>query len=292
MKSEPKESMMDRLDWSTDLPVSPRAPVGVVIVSFNTMALTAQTIYSLYSKVHQPAFHLVVVDNASTDGSVEMLRAVSSAGLCDVILNSEQRYHGPALNQGIDYLAVRQASVPETDRIGYVWILDSDCFVIRDDVLSAAADLMRSTRAGLVGQWAFDAWHDGEMMGLHCLLIDPAQVWQPSISRFDEGGSPSESLHRTAWQAGIHGTDFPFTRNGYTVHLGRSTLRSVVQQQDRENRYFEWAISHNEPHFMDEPEAPALYAAFLTHFSNDVPDPSAASLIAACQRHRTWRNSQ
>ncbi len=283
---------MDRYDWPAAVPMGPNPPVGVVIVSFNTMALTAQAIYALYRNVHQPTFYLVVVDNASTDGSAEMLQALADAGLCDIILNAEQRYHGPGLNQAIDYLARRQARVAEEDRIGYVWVLDSDCVVIRDDALSGAADLMRSTRAGLVGQWTFDQWHTGDVMGLHCLLIDPGQVWQAPISRFQEDGSPSEDLHRSVTHAGIVAAEFPFTRNGYAVHLGRSTLRSVVHQQDQDNRYFEWASSHHEPHFMDEPEAPALYAAFLRGFHDDLGDLSTASLITACQKYRAHRIPQ
>lgn len=281
---------MDRFDWPAGLPVGPNAPVGVVMVSFNTMALTAQVIYSLYRNIRQPAFHLLVVDNGSTDGSAEMLQALADAGLCEVILNAEQRYHGPGLNQAIDALAQRQASVPPDDRIGYVWILDSDCIVTRADALSDAAALMKSSQAGLAGQWTVDDWHNGDMMGLHCLLIDPAQIWQAQICRFEEGGSPSESLHRSAALAGIAGADFPFTRNGYAVHLGRSTLRSVVQQQDRDNRYFDWASSHHEPHFMDEPEAPGRYAAFLAQFSEDIDDLNPASLVAACQRRRKLRD--
>lgn len=278
---------MDRYDWPATLPVEPTAPVAVVMVSFNTMALTAQAIYSLYRNVRQPKFHLVVVDNASTDGSAQMLQALSGAGLCEAILNTEQRYHGPGLNQAIDHLARRQARIAETDRIGYVWILDSDCIVIREDALSGAAELMRSTNAGLVGQWTFDEWHAGDMMGLHCLLMDPRQVWQAKMGRFEEDGSPSENLHRSVRHAGIVAAEFPFTRNGYAVHLGRSTLRSVVHQQDQDNRYFGWASSHHEPHFMGEPEAPARYAAFLQAFHDDVGDLSTASLIDACQRRRS-----
>jgi len=234
--------------------------------------------------VTQPAFRLVVVDNASTDGSAQMLAALAAAGLCEVILNSEQRYHGPGLNQAIEHLVVQATASPDR-HVRYVWVLDSDCIVLRPDTLSSAVDLMAATGAGLVGQWIFDDWHRGDMMGLHCLLLDPQQIWQAPIARFEEHGSPSEHLQHSAIAAGVRAEEFPFTRDGYAVHLGRATLRTVAAASDADNRYFEWATSHQEPHFMDEPDAPGRYAAFLREFATDVGELTTANLIAACSRH-------
>jgi hypothetical protein len=207
-----------------------------------------------------------------------MLQALATAGLCEVILNTQQRYHGPGLNQALDHLA---ASV---NPVGYVWVLDSDCIVLRSDTLVTAVNLMATTGAGLVGQWTFDKWHDGDMMGLHCLLLNPAQIWRDPIAPFAEHGSPSEELQRSAVAAGVRAEELPFTRGGYVVHLGRSTLRAVAQQGDRGNRYLDWASAHNEPHFMDEPDAPARYAEFLAEFAADVGELTPDSLVSACLR--------
>ncbi len=62
------------------------------MVSFNTMDLTAQMIYSLFRHVRIPRFRLVVVDDASTDGSAPMLQALADANLCEVIFDNDQRY--------------------------------------------------------------------------------------------------------------------------------------------------------------------------------------------------------
>jgi hypothetical protein len=64
-----KETNMRRTIWSTGLAITDDAPVGIVVVNYNTRDLIAQLIYSLYRQVRQPRFQLVVVDNASTDGS-------------------------------------------------------------------------------------------------------------------------------------------------------------------------------------------------------------------------------
>jgi hypothetical protein len=276
---------MDRVEWPVDVPAGPQAPVGVAVVSFNTMDLTAQMIYSLFRHVRAPRFHLVVVDNASTDGSAQMLKALANAGLCEVIFNSDQRYHGPGLNQAIDHLAQRQAAVAAHDRIGYLWVLDSDCMVTRDDALSASTDLMRRTGAGIVGQRIYDDWHHGDMMGLHCLLLDPRQVWRASITPFQEHGSPSEALQQSAVRAGIKTANFPFTSAGYAVHLGRGTLRAIAGAGDRSNRYFDWASDHREPHFIEQQDAPGRYSDLLRHFTAEVADLTPASIVAACAHY-------
>jgi glycosyltransferase involved in cell wall biosynthesis len=276
---------MDRVEWPVDVPVGPDAPVGVAVVSFNTMELTAQMIYSLFRHVRTPRFRLVVVDNASTDGSAQMLQTLADAGLCDVILNNDQRYHGPGLNQALDHLALRQKASDVGDRIGYVWVLDSDCMATRNDALSASTDLMRRTGAGIVGQRIYDRWHHGDIMGLHSLLLDPQQVWRAPITPFQEHGSPSDALQHSAAAAGVKAAEFPFTRDGYAVHLGRGTLRAIAEADDRANRYYNWARDHREPHFMEQHDAPARYSELLRRFTTDIGDNlTPASLTAVCAR--------
>ncbi len=286
MNAYERGAAVRRTTWPVGLAVPHDAAVGVVIVNYNTRDLVAQVIYSLSRHIHRPRFHLVVVDNASTDGSPALLDALAAAGICDVLRNRTQRYHGPGLTQGIDHLARRQATVAPAARLRALWVLDSDCVVVRDDALAAAVDLMQTTGAGIVGQWVYDDWHQGDMMGLHSLLIDPTLVWQDGIVPFQEHGNPSEALQQSAARAGIVAAEFPFTRDGYVVHIGRGTLRGVTRNNEQANRYFAWAADHHAPHYMLEPDAPAQYARFLTEFRADVGDLTAASLIAACAKYR------
>lgn len=277
---------MRRVTWPGDLRVGDDAPVGIVVVNYNTRDLVAQLIYSLYRQVHRPRFHLVVVDNNSTDGSPELLRPLAAAGLLDARFNRDQRYHGPALNQGMDYLARRQRTASEHERLQYVWILDSDCVVMRDDTLSRAVDVLRRAAAGLVGQWVYDEWHRRNLLALHSLLVDPSQVWQAGITPFQEDGNPSAALQRSAAEAGVVAAEFPFTRDGFVIHLGRGTLRALVKNADAANRYFAWATGHNAPHFGGDEVAPTRYQTFLDEFRSDVGDLTAAALIRACARYR------
>jgi hypothetical protein len=150
--------------------------------------------------------------------------------------------------------------------------------------LLAGVEMMMTTGAGMVGQWSVDRWHrPGELLGLHCLLLDPAQVWRDPVVPFDDDGSPSQRLQESARQAGITVAEVPFTRDGYVVHLGRTTLRALLRDDARSNRSFDWARTHAEPHFMEEPAAPQRYAAFLAEFTGEVGQLTADRLIAACR---------
>lgn len=51
----------------------PRRPVTVVILTWNGLEYTRRCLESLRSKTDHPAFSVVVVDNASTDGTIEYL---------------------------------------------------------------------------------------------------------------------------------------------------------------------------------------------------------------------------
>lgn len=87
-------------------------PVSVIIVSFNTKELTRKALQALFRTDTQPK-QVIVVDNASTDGSVEMVHVEFPN--VTVIANAENKGFAEANNQG---LAI--ANQP------YVWFLNSD----------------------------------------------------------------------------------------------------------------------------------------------------------------------
>src|SRR6266496_3123118 len=115
---------------------SHRQPLGIVVANFNTRHLIAQLVFSLYRLLGRSEFaQLVIVDNASTDGSRELLNALHDAGLIHVISNRSQRYHGPALTQKISWLARRQRAIAAHDRLNYVWALNSDVIILHHNTI-------------------------------------------------------------------------------------------------------------------------------------------------------------
>lgn len=256
---------------------------AIVTVNYNTCKLILQLIWSLYHTIQSKNFaKIVVVDNNSSDGSQDFLRALAKENLIDYRENSENLYHGPALNQAFDYLSMTQKKSP-TGNINAVWVLDSDCVVVHPKTLVHALSVMNETHAALVGQRVNDVWNNGKF-GLHSLLVDPAKVWRDPISPFEEHGQPSDRLQESCLQAGLPLAPFDFTREGYVIHLGRSTLAAIAQKNEVNNTYFQWAREHSQPHFAGEPTAKGKYEAFLKDFYHAVPNVNLNTVINSIKK--------
>ena len=265
---------------SIDTPVR----VAVITVNYNTRLLIAQLIYSLYGRLGKEQLaQLLVVDNASTDGSRELLERMAGSGLCELIVNDGQRYHGPALNQAMNRLAEQEEVGILTRHIDYVWVLDSDCVIIRPDTLTEATRALQRSGAALAGQASANQWHAEETIGLFSLLFDPSQVWRDPIPPFEDSGEPSLSLQLGCAGAGLSRIEFPFTHDGYLVHRGRSTLAEVVSRGETANKHYRWAVDHHEPHFNAEPGAVDLYQVSQAEFAATCRDlESDDAIVRAC----------
>jgi GT2 family glycosyltransferase len=77
-------------------PAVSRPDVTVVMVTYNRWDLTKEAL-RLLAEVTEPCYEVVIVDNASTDGTVDQLAQVRGAG---VLRNPRNLGFGPATNQG------------------------------------------------------------------------------------------------------------------------------------------------------------------------------------------------
>jgi Glycosyl transferase family 2 len=265
--------------------------VGIVVANFNTRRLIAHLVFSLYRLLGRSEFaQLVVVDNASTDGSRELLNALHDAGLIHLIRNRSQRYHGPALTQAISWLARRQRALAAHDRLDYVWVLDSDVIVLRSDTIRDAVEILERSYAAAVGQKIGDPAYNRllrrnpEMLNPCSLMLDPARIWRPPIPPFLEEGAPSTALQVAADEHGLRLVEFPFIEDGYLIHLGRGTLREVAERNDTSNRYHGWAVDHRDYHFAGRADGARLLDVFANLFDAEVGDLASEHLASACLR--------
>jgi glycosyltransferase involved in cell wall biosynthesis len=259
--------------------------VAVVVANYNTCRLIAQLVFSLYRLLGRDQFsQVVVVDNASTDGSREVLAALHRARLIHLIRNRTQRYHGPALTQGISWLTRSRSQVE------YVWVLDSDVVVLRSDTVRDALATARQADAAAVGQKLGDPAYNRlltknpEMLDPCSMLLDPRRMWQSSIPPFLEDGAPATALQLAADGLGLRLVDFPFVEDEYVLHLGRGTLREIALSGDAPNRYYEWALDHQEPHFGGHSRGAELYREFCDRFEAEVGELTPENLVQAILR--------
>jgi glycosyltransferase involved in cell wall biosynthesis len=267
--------------WWPAGPEAGRESAAALTVSYNTRELTAFLLWSLRTILNWPELEIVVVDNGSRDGSAQLLAEAERGGVCTLLANSGNRHHGPGLNQGLSYLASRSGPRP-----GWIWILDSDVVVARPDALSAAVTVAREHSAALVGEPQHDQWHPDGRFGQYSLLMDPAMVWQQQTGPFTGGGDPSLDLLTSATRLGIPMAPFPFTAAGHIIHSGRGSLAAVYAAGDHSHPFYQWAVSHHEPHFAGVPGADQRYHALRQEFRQQTGPLSGATLAAACRRAR------
>lgn len=258
--------------------------VSAVTVNWNTKDLLAGLVFSLCRILgREQLARIVVVDNGSTDGSRDLIGALADAGLVDPVWNDRQRYHGPGLNDAVEFLRRRQAHASDPrDRTRFIWTLDTDAAVLRADTLAAALPAMAQAGAALCGEYQTGEMREG-YAHISSLLFEPARVWRRGFSPFEEHGVPALALQRSMIRWGVPRLDFPFRRAGYVVHLGHGTLRAVADAGDRANRYFDWAREHRDPHFGDTRGA-WLYEEFVDRFREEAGDRSAQAVVDACLR--------
>jgi GT2 family glycosyltransferase len=118
--------------------------LSIIIVNYNTYTLTKQTIESIIQKKHPFQYEIILVDNASIDGSIENLQKEFN----DLIL------------QGILQIFINEANLgfAKANNIGmriakgkYILLLNSDT-VVKDDCLEKClAEMEKDTNIGALG---------------------------------------------------------------------------------------------------------------------------------------------
>ncbi|RRF96335.1 MAG: glycosyltransferase [Lachnospiraceae bacterium] len=111
---------------------------SVIILSYNTLKFTKQCLESVKNTVDLDRNQIVVVDNASTDGSVEYLRSLDWITLIE---NHENRGFPGGCNDGI-----KNAS-PDND----IYLLNSDTILLPNSLFWLKTGLYESDKTGSTG---------------------------------------------------------------------------------------------------------------------------------------------
>lgn len=256
--------------------------VSIVIVNYNTKLLISSLIYSIYKQCYGSFNRIIVVDNNSNDGSKELLYDMHDAGLIDIILNEKQRYHGPGLNDGIDFLTKCQKHPnEEKDITDYIWVLDSDVVILRNDTIKNSIKGLKEANACLCGQFSDNiSWGYADISSL---LFDPILIWKRGFSPFEEHGLPAKALQESVIKHSLKRLDFPYQKDNYIIHLHRGTLKGISANDLKNNRYYSWAKGLDNSYNT----LPEVYTKFMTKFNEEVPELTSEYLIKACLKRGT-----
>jgi hypothetical protein len=275
-----------RADWPRRMrKAGPRPRVAVVTVNYNTKELLARLIFSLRRIVDDSVVlgPIVVVDNRSTDGSVPFLELLAEAGAIEAFLNDRQKYHGPGLNQGIDFLRAQAARKrPGFDDIDFVFVVDSDVFITRGEIFSAAIGAMKAVDSSMAGEFVPNEYIAGGDAHVSSLLFDPAVCWRRGLHPFEEHGAPALEFQRSMVRRGLVRLDFPFRNHLYLVHLLSGTMKAICAQEDRGNKYFEWAAAHITSESLHPAKVESVVEEFEQRFRSEVSEWELSRVVAAC----------
>jgi GT2 family glycosyltransferase len=130
--------------------------VSIIIVSWNTREILRECLASVYAQTDQVSYELIVVDNASSDGSSEMVKS----GFQEVILieNKKNLGFGPANNQGMRIARGR-----------YILLLNSDTVILDGAIQKTIRYADENPEAGVFGCRA--VWPDGRRQNT-CFRFD------------------------------------------------------------------------------------------------------------------------
>jgi GT2 family glycosyltransferase len=126
------------LDRSKEKILPSGISVSVVIVSWNTKEVTRNCLTSVFRETKNLNFEVFVVDNASTDGTVPMIK--KEFPQARLIENSENKGFAAANNQ-----AIRKAAGE------FILLLNSDTIVIENAIEKLACFARTHSDAGVVG---------------------------------------------------------------------------------------------------------------------------------------------
>jgi N-acetylglucosaminyl-diphospho-decaprenol L-rhamnosyltransferase len=123
---------------STDLRIKSEVPdVSIVLVNYNTGYLLSRLFASLSAATSGLHTELIIVDNASTDDSLDILKRCGSA---ELIRNTTNVGFGRANNQAMQVVRGR-----------YVLLLNTDAFVAPDTLLKTVDFMDRNPNCGILG---------------------------------------------------------------------------------------------------------------------------------------------
>jgi GT2 family glycosyltransferase len=134
--------------------VNPPA-VSILIVNWNTREVLRDCLRTVYEQTKNVPFEVIVVDNASEDGSVDMVKTAFPQVV--LLANATNRGFAAANNQGIEAAKGR-----------YVLLLNSDTLV-----LDGAIDKM----VGFAEEHA-------QAAAVACRVLNPDRTWQPTCFLF------------------------------------------------------------------------------------------------------------
>jgi hypothetical protein len=228
--------------------------VALVSVSFNTRELTKLMLLTLAEQPWARQLRRVLlVDNASSDGSFDFLTNLAAASRVSAVRNPGSTSHGVGLRFGLDWLEQADQALPSSQRCNLYWVVDTDILFLRPDSLPLLVEDLHRTQAALMGELQFDL---GEPYAHPCSLLLRRDAYRdPRTLPFVDHGAPALWLERSLRRARLGLRDFPMRRDEHILHRGRGSIAEV----NRLGLSHAYATVRDTAHFHGNPRGAQLW---------------------------------
>ncbi len=169
--------------------------ISIIIVSWNVRDLLKKCLESVLLYSQGVDYEIIVVDNASTDGTVEMMR--QDFPQVRLIANQENKGFAAANNQGI-----------KEAKGEYILLLNPDTEFIENSLEKIVAKMQSDEKIGVLG----------------CKLLNPDKSIQPSVRRFPTVWSQLVILFK------LHKI-FPFLLDSYSMKDFYTTPYPLLKEE-------------------------------------------------------------
>jgi len=154
--------------------------VSIIIVNFNGKELLRRCLTSLLT-TNYPNFEVIIVDNASTDGSVELIEKLfGSYPRIRVIENRENLGHAEGCNIGARVARGRYLVFLDSDtemKIGECFTLDNERSHSAENWLLELVKVMESDESIGAAQAKMVLAKDSRLLDYTCMAIDALGTW-------------------------------------------------------------------------------------------------------------------
>ena len=157
-----------------------RPSVSIIIVNFNGKEFLRRCLTSLLT-TNYPNFEIIIVDNASTDGSVELIeKFFGSYSYIRVVKNSENLGHAEGCNVGAKVAKGKYLVFLDSDteiKAGGCINENSECSYIPENWLLELVKAMEGNGSIGIAQAKIVLAKDSRLLDYTCMAIDALGTW-------------------------------------------------------------------------------------------------------------------
>jgi len=252
---------------------SPR--LALVTVNFSTTAYLKLMLLTLAEQERLDLLErIVVVDNGSRDGGVELLRRLAAEiPRLHLVERRHRLTHGAGMRAGVRALDRLDGRSPSPSNV--VLFCDTDVVFRHPRALATVAEAVADTGAALVGEVRAGANVEPDIQASF-FAVRRDVLARRDIAPLVHDGAPAYRMQRSIWTAGLPVVNLPTNHGGLILHRGRAGVEAAARYLPRH----EYARVATSPHFMGVPDGQRIWGDIEAQHAGLLDPSREAELVA------------